>query len=259
MYMEYAINIAVAIAIFIVGKIAAKWFTKFIIKALEKSNNVDETLTKFLSSVLYGIMIVVVALAALSQAGVQTTSFIAILGAVGLAIGLAFKDTLSNISAGVMLMIFRPIKVGEYVEAGGTAGTIEEINIFNTILKTPDNKMIIVANANVIGSNIINYSRKETRRVDITFGIGYDDDLKKAKVLLENILSEDERILMDPKPFVAVSELADNSVNFVTRSWVKSGDYWGVYFDTIEKVKLAFDENGISIPYPQMDIHTKSE
>jgi small conductance mechanosensitive channel len=257
--MEYAINIAVAIAIFIVGKIAAKWFTKFIIKALEKSNNVDETLTKFLSSVLYGIMIVVVALAALSQAGVQTTSFIAILGAVGLAIGLAFKDTLSSISAGVMLMIFRPIKVGEYVEAGGTAGTIEEINIFNTILKTPDNKMIIVANANVIGSNIINYSRKETRRVDITFGIGYDDDLKKAKVLLENILSEDERILMDPKPFVAVSELADNSVNFVTRSWVKSGDYWGVYFDTIEKVKLAFDENGISIPYPQMDIHTKSE
>jgi small conductance mechanosensitive channel len=259
MYSAYLINIIIALAILLGGKIVAKWLTKAIIKGLEKSNQIDETLKEFLSSVLYGTMIILLVLTALAQVGVETTSFIAILGAVGLAIGLAFKDTLSNISAGVMIIIFRPIKVGEFVEVAGTSGVVEEINIFNSIMKTGDNKTIIVANSNVIGGNIINYSRKETRRVDITFGIGYDDDLKKAKIILENILSEDERILTEPTPFVAVSELADSSVNFITRSWVKTADYWGVYFDTIEKVKLEFDDKGISIPYPQMDVHTKSE
>jgi small conductance mechanosensitive channel len=155
-----------------------------------------------------------------------------------------------------MIILFRPIDKGEFVEAGGATGVIEDINIFNTVMKTGDNKTIIVSNSNIIGGNIINYSRKETRRVDITFGIGYDDDLKLAKTTLEEILAADERIISDPaEPFVAVSELGDSSVNLVTRSWVKSGDYWGVYFDTIEKVKLTFDEKGISFPYPQMDIH----
>ena len=250
------LNIVYALAIFFIGKYVARWVTNLTLKAMNKTGQIDETLEKFLSSVIYGVLLVVVTLAALGKVGVETTSFIAILGAVGLAVGLAFQGTLSNISAGVMIIIFKPIKIGEFVEAGGAMGSVEEINIFNTVMKTGDNKIIIIANSNIIGGNITNFSRKDTRRVDITFGIGYDDDLKLAKETLVQILNEDDRILKDPAPFVAVSELADSSVNFVTRSWVNSADYWGVYFDTLEKVKLVFDEKGISIPYPQMDVHT---
>ena len=257
MIVEYGINIVLALVIFFIGKIATKWVTKITLKSLNKTGQIDDTLSGFLNSVIYGILLVVVVLAALGQVGVETTSFIAILGAVGLAVGLAFQSTLSNISAGVMIIIFKPIKVGEFVEAGEATGVIEEINIFNTMMKTGDNKVIIVANSNIIGGNIVNYSRKETRRVDITFGIGYEDDLKLAKEILEETLNKDERILKDPAPFVAVSELADSSVNFVTRSWVNSADYWPVYFDTLEKVKLKFDKKGISIPYPQMVVHQK--
>lgn len=252
---SYSLKIIVAILIFIIGRKVARWLTNLLIKALNKSNSSDKTLEKFLSSSIYSLLLVVVVLAALGHLGVETTSFIAVLGAIGLAIGLAFQSTLSNISAGVMIIIFKPIKIGEFVEAGGAVGSIEEINIFNTVMKTGDNKIIIVGNSNIIGSNITNYSRKETRRVDLIFGIGYDDDLKLAKETLIEILNADERILKDPAPFVAVSALADSSVNFVTRSWVKTEDYWGVYFDTTEKVKLIFDEKSISIPYPQMDIH----
>ncbi len=255
MIMELIIQVAIALAIFFIGKKVARWVTDMSLKSLSKSGQIDKTLETFLSSVIYGILLVVVSLSALGQLGVETTSFIAILGAVGLAVGLAFQSTLSNISAGVMIIIFRPIKVGEFVEAGGAVGVIEEINIFNTIMKTGDNKVIIVANSGIIGGNITNYSRKDTRRVDTVFGIGYDDDLKLAKETLLEILNNDERVLKEPEPFVAVSELADSSVNFVTRAWVKSEDYWGVKFDTIEKVKLTFDEKNISIPYPQMDIH----
>jgi len=251
------LNIVYALAIFFIGKYVARWVTNITLKSMNKSGKIDETLEKFLSSVIYGVLLVVITLAALGKLGVETTSFIAILGAVGLAVGLAFQSTLSNISAGVMIIIFKPIKIGEFVDAGGAMGTIEEINIFNTMMKTGDNKVIIISNSNIIGGNITNFSRKDTRRVDITFGIGYDDDLKLAKETLAQILSEDERILQDPAPFVAVSELADSSVNFATRSWVNSADYWGVYFDTLEKVKLVFDEKGISIPYPQMDVHSK--
>jgi len=257
MNQELLINITTAFAIFFIGKYVARWITNITLLNMNKSGQIDETLEKFLSSVIYGVLLVVVTLAALGKLGVETTSFIAILGAVGLAVGLAFQSTLSNISAGVMIIIFKPIKIGEFVDAGGAMGTIEEINIFNTMMKTGDNKVIIISNSNIIGGNITNFSRKDTRRVDITFGIGYDDDLKLAKQTLVQILSEDERILKDPAAFVAVGELADSSVNFVTRSWVKSGDYWGVYFDTLEKVKLVFDEKGISIPYPQMDVHSK--
>jgi len=251
----YALNFAMAIVIFIVGRFIAKILTNLFKKILDRSE-IDETLKIFLGNVIYGLLLIVVVLAALNKLGVETTSFVAILAALGLAVGLAFQSTLSNISAGVMIVIFRPISIGDFVEAGGVAGTIEEINLFNTVMKTPDNKVIIVANSNVIGGNITNYSKKDTRRVDFVFGIGYDDDLKLAKETLTEIVTQDSRVLKDPAPFVAVKELADSSVNFVVRVWVKSPDYWDVNFETIEKVKLTFDKKGISIPYPQMDIHT---
>ena len=250
----YSINIALALLIFVIGKKLARIGSDLTKKLLKKSN-VDDTLTTFIGNLIYGLLVVVVVLAALGRIGVETTSFIAILGAVGLAVGLAFQSTLSNISAGVMIIIFRPFGLGDFIEAGGVAGVIEEINLFNTVFKTGDNKVIIVSNSNIIGGNITNYSKKDTRRVDFIFGIGYDDDLKLAKETLSQIVNSDERILKDPAPFIAVSELADSSVNFVVRTWVKSEDYWAVNFDTIEKVKLTFDEKEISIPYPQMDIH----
>ncbi|PIF04174.1 MAG: mechanosensitive ion channel protein MscS [Arcobacter sp.] len=251
----YLVNIIFALAIFIIGKYLAKIATNIIKKMLAKSQ-INDTLQSFLGDVVYGLLLVFVVLAALSRVGIETTSFIAILGAIGLAVGLAFQSTLSNISAGVMIVIFRPFEIGHFIEAAGVAGVVEEINLFNTIMKTADNKVIIVANSNVIGGNIINYSLKDTRRVDFVFGIGYDDDLKLAKETLFDIVNKDSRVLQDPEPFVAVGELADSSVNFTVRVWVKSADYWGVHFDTIENVKLTFDEKGISIPYPQMDIHT---
>ena len=251
----YIINIVVSLIIFIVGKYFAKMATNITKKILTKSN-INETLVNFLGNVIYGLLLVVVVLAALSNLGVETTSFVAILGAVGLAVGLAFQSTLSNISAGVMIVIFRPFSIGNFIEAGGVAGTVEELNLFNTVFKTADNKVIIVSNSNIIGGNITNYSLKETRRVDFVFGIGYDDDLKLAKQTLQDIMNKDSRILKDPAPFVAVGELADSSVNFTVRVWVKSAAYWAVHFDTIEEVKLTFDKQGISIPYPQLDVHT---
>lgn len=251
----YIMNIVFALLIFIIGKYLAKIITNITKKVLDKSK-VNETLKVFLGNVIYGLLLIVVVLAALNKLGIETTSFIAILGAIGLAVGLAFQSTLSNISAGVMIVIFRPFNIGDFIEAGGVSGIVEEINLFNTIFKTPDNKVIIVANSNIIGGNIINYSLKETRRVDFVFGIGYDDDLKLAKETLQHIINKDSRILQEPLPFVAVGELADSSVNFTVRVWVKSENYWDVHFDTIEKVKLTFDKKGISIPYPQMDVHT---
>ncbi|WP_457599416.1 mechanosensitive ion channel family protein [Hydrogenimonas sp.] len=254
MGITYGLKLLGALAIFVIGKWIAKGLTRTIRKLMEKGK-VEATLVSFVGSMVYVLLMIVVILAALNNLGVNTTSFVAILGAAGLAVGLALQGTLSNVGAAVLLILFRPFKVGDFVEAGGTAGVVEEINMFSTIFKTGDNKVVIVPNSSVIGGNIVNYSAKETRRVDWTFGIGYDDDLKLAKRTLEEILAADERIFKDPAPFVAVSELADSSVNFVARVWVKSGDYWGVYFDTIEKVKLIFDEKGISIPYPQMDVH----
>ena len=250
----YAIRIVGSILIFFVGKWVARVITSLFIRGMEKSN-LDETLRKFLDDIVYGLLLVVVVLAALNNLGVNTTSFVAILGAAGLAVGLAFKDTFSNIGAGVLLIVFRPFTVGNFIQVAGESGVVEEINLFSVMMKTGDNKQIIIPNSSIIGGNITNFSAKETRRVDFVFGIGYDDDLKLAKTTLEEIINEDERVLKDPATFVAVSELADSSVNFVVRAWVKSSDYWGVYFDTLEKVKLTFDEKNISIPYPQMDIH----
>jgi len=253
----YGFNIIGSLVIFFVGKWLAKVITSLFVRAMKKSN-LDETLRKFLDDIVYGVLIVVVVLAALNNLGINTTSFVAILGAAGLAVGLAFKDTFSNIGAGVLLIVFRPFTVGNFIQAAGESGVVEEINLFSVMMKTGDNKQIIIPNSSIIGGNITNFSAKETRRVDFVFAIGYDDDLKLAKTTLEEIINEDERVLKDPAAFVAVNELADSSVNFVVRAWVKSSDYWGVYFDTLEKVKLTFDAKNISIPYPQMDIHTQN-
>ena len=253
----YGFKILGSLAIFFIGRWVVGIVSLLVIKMMSKSN-VDETLTKFLSKVISGILLIFVLLAALNNLGVDTTSFVAMFGAAGLAIGLAFKDTFSNIGAGVLLIFFRPFKVGDFISAAGEMGSVEEINIFSTLLTTPDNKQIIIPNGGIVGGNITNFSAKSTRRVDFVFGIGYDDDLKLAKSILEEIVNNDERVLKEPAPFVAVGELADSSVNFTVRIWAKSEDYWGVHFDTIEKVKLTFDEKGISIPYPQMDMHTKN-
>ena len=202
-------------------------------------------------------MLLVVIIASLNQLGVDTTSLIALIGAAGLAVGLALQGTLQNFAAGVMLIIFRPFKTGDFVEAGGCAGIVENVSIFNTVMRTGDNKEVTIPNGAIYGGTITNYSAKPTRRVDLVFGIGYDDDIKKAKAILEQLMNDDERILSDPAPLVAVGELADSSVNFNVRPWVNSADYWGVYFDLTENVKLAFDAAGISIPYPQMDVHSQ--
>jgi small conductance mechanosensitive channel len=216
---------------------------------------IDTTLSEFIASIIDILLLIVVILAAINNLGIDTTSFIAILGAAGLAIGLALQGTFGNIGAGVILILFRPFEVGDFISAGGENGTVESITLFNTTLLTPDNKVILIPNSTVTSGNITNFSKKEERRVDFIFGIGYDDDLKLAKATLQEIIDADERILKDPGSFIGVGELADSSVNFTVRVWVKAADYWGVHFDTIEKVKLTFDEKGISIPYPQMDVH----
>jgi len=252
----YGIKLIGSIFIFYIGKKVAKILTNFSRKAMDRAR-LDVTISQFIGNVIYSGLLVFIILAALSNLGVNTTSFIAVLGAVGLAVGLALQGTLSNIGAGVLLVFFRPFNVGDFIDTAGVMGVVEEINLFSTLMKTGDNKQIIVPNSAIIGKNIINYSKKETRRVDFVFGIGYDDDLKLAKTTLQEIVDADERVLKEPASLVVVSELADSSVNFTVRVWVKSVDYWEVYFDTIEKVKLTFDEKNISIPYPQVDVHQK--
>jgi small conductance mechanosensitive channel len=217
--------------------------------------NMDETLLKFVGNLTYIALLAFIIIAALSQLGIQTTSFIAVLGAAGLAIGLALQGSLANFAAGFLMILFRPIRVGDYIEGAGVAGTVEEIQIFTTTLATPDNKTVIIPNASLTGDNIVNWTLKGTRRVDMVMGIGYDDDIDKAKQIMADVVTEDERILKDPAPQIAMIELADSSVNFVVRPWVKASDYWGVYMSVTEKIKKAFDANGISIPYPQRDVH----
>jgi len=251
---EYGIQIVGAIAILIIGRIVVGMLTRLVGRLMRKGGT-DETLTKFVMSMTKIALMTFVIIAALETLGVETASFVVVLGAAGLAIGFALQGSLANFASGVMLIIFRPFKAGDFVEAGGTMGVIEEVGVFATVLKTPDNKKVIVPNSAITGGNITNYSAKETRRVDMVFGIGYDDDIKLAKQTLEEILAADSRVLKDPAATVAVSELADSSVNFVVRPWVKTADYWAVYFDVHEKVKLIFDEKGISIPFPQQDVH----
>jgi small conductance mechanosensitive channel len=250
----YGLKIIAAIVIFVVGRWVARALRNVTKKMMAKGD-VDETLISFVGNLTYITLLAFVIIAALNQLGIQTTSFIAVIGAAGLAIGLALQGSLANFAAGVLMIIFRPFTAGDYIEGAGVAGVVEEIQIFATQLKTPDNKQIIVPNAKMMGDNITNYSAKDTRRVDMVIGVGYGDDLKKVREILEDILAKDDRILEDPAPTIGVLELGDNSVNFAVRPWVKTEDYWGAYFDVTETVKRRFDEEGISIPYPQRDVH----
>lgn len=250
----YGLKFLYALIIFIVGRWAARLVKQGTKKMMTKKN-VEPTIITFSGDLAYFALMAFVIVAALNKMGVQTTSFVAVVGAAGLAIGLAFKDSLSNFSSGFLMILLKPFAVGDYIEGAGTAGTVEKIRIFNTQLRTPDNKTIIIPNAKLTADNIVNYSVKGTRRVDLVFGIGYGDDIDKAKKILSEIIAEDQRILRDPEPKVAVVELGDSSVNFVFRPWVNSQDYWDVVFDTNEKVKKRFDQEGISIPFPQRDVH----
>ena len=250
----YGLKVLAAIAIFIVGRWVAKGVRKLVVRLMTKGK-VDPTLITFASNMAYIGLLAFIVIAALGQLGIQTTSFIAILGAAGLAVGLALQGSLSNFAAGFLLIIFRPFKVGDLIEAAGVFGVVEAIQIFTTQLKTADNKTVIIPNAKLTDDNIVNWTVKGTRRVDMVFGIGYDDDIDKARSLMAGIIAEDSRILEAPAPQISVSELADSSVNFVVRPWVKVEDYWGVHFDLTEKIKKAFDANGVSIPFPQRDIH----
>jgi len=252
--VDWAIQIAIAIAIFIVGKIIARILANLVQKGMRKGGT-DEMLVGFIGNITYAILLVAVVLAAIDSLGVNVTSLMAIVAAAGLAVGLALKDSLGNFAAGVMIIIFRPFKIGDYITAGGTAGVVDEIGLFATIMHTPDNQRLIVPNSSIIGGNITNTSALPTRRVDLVFGIGYNDNIGQARDIIMAVMEADERILKDPAATVMVGELADSSVNLNVRPWVEAGDYWSVYWELLESVKVKFDEAGISIPYPQQDVH----
>jgi len=250
----YAVDIIIALIIVVLGRMVVKMVGNLTGKLMKK-RGVDETLRKFAMSIVTALLMAVVFIAALGQLGVETTSLVAIVGAAGLAIGLALQGSLSNFASGVMLIVFRPFKAGDFVEAGSATGVVQEVSIFTTTMLSPDNKRIIIPNAQITGGHITNYSAEEKRRVDLVFGIGYKDDIKKAKTIMMEIVTSDDRVLAEPAPTVGVLELGDSSVNFVVRPWVKTADYWAVYFDVTERMKLRFDAEGISIPFPQRDVH----
>jgi small conductance mechanosensitive channel len=252
--LAYLKMFVVAIIIFIVGKWIARKITNLVKKGMAKAN-MDETLISFLGNGVYMVLMVCVVLAALDYLGVKTTGFIAILGAAGLAVGLALQGSLANFASGVLIIMFRPFKKGDAVDGGGVFGIVEEITILTTVMRTPDNKVIIIPNAQIMGGAITNFSTKPTRRIDLVIGCGYDDDLKKVRRVLEEILDNDDRVLKDPAYTIGLLELGDSSVNFCVRPWVNAADYWDVYFETQEAVFNRFGEEGISIPYPQSDVH----
>jgi len=247
-------SIAIAIATLIIGKIIIKKFVKILSKNMEKKGT-DPTLRPFFVTMLNFGLQAILYITVVGVLGIETTSFAAILASAGLAIGMALSGTLQNFAGGVMILIFKPFKVGDVIEAQGYTGAVKEIQLFVTILTTPDNKTIIIPNGPLSNGSLINYSTEELRRVDWTVVIGYGDDADKAKEVINSMINADSRILKDPAPFVAVSELADSSVNFAVRAWVKAGDYWGVFFDMNENVYKTFDKEGLNIPYPQMDVH----
>ncbi len=250
----YGTRVIGAVVIFVVGRLLTTFFANLVKRLMEKSR-ADHTLTGFVRNLTRISLLVFTVIAALGALGVETTSLIVVIGAAGLAVGFALQSSLSNIASGIMLVVFQPFKVGNYINAGGTSGVVEEIHIFNTILRTFDNRRIIVPNSRITADNVINYSAKATRRIDLVFGIGYQDDLKLTRNVLEGIVKADERILKDPAPEIGVLELGESSVNFFVRPWVNAGDYWSVKCDLLEKVKLTFDNEGISIPFPQRDVH----
>ena len=256
--ITYGFNLLAAILIFVVGKWLARLVSNIIEKLMIKANT-EKTLASFVKHISYFGFLVFVIIAALSKVGIETTSLIAVIGAAGLAVGLALQGSLANFAAGILLILFKPFKVGDFVEAGGTVGTVKEIQIFCTVLDHFDNRRIVIPNAKITGDNITNFSAIEKRRIDLVFGISYSDNIKVAKETLERVVVADSRVLKDPKPVIAVSELGDSSVNLVCRPWVKPGDYWAVYFDTLEKGKLELEKNGITIPFPQRDVHLYQE
>jgi len=255
--LEFSINLITAIAIFYIGRIVVRFLTRGLRKVMQ-AQKIDKTLESFVCNLASIVLLAFVIVASVSALGIQTTSFIAVLGAAGLAIGLALQGSLSNFASGVLIVMFRPYKVGDWVEAAGVAGTIVEVQILTTVFKTGDNKSIIVPNGQVMNSVITNYSANDQRRIDMVVGVSYDDDLDKVRATLEDLIAADDRILDDPACLIAVAELADSSVNFVVRPWVKSSDYWGVKFDLTEAIKKRFDKEGIAFPFPQQDVHLYS-
>jgi small conductance mechanosensitive channel len=252
--IDFGIGLAKAIAIFFFGKL----LVSIIVRTLRKimlTQEIEDTLENFILTLLRAILMIIVFIAAIGALGIQTTSFIAVLGAAGLAVGLALQGSLANFASGVLIVLFKPYRIGDFVEAAGIAGTVVEVEILTTVFKTGDNKRVIVPNGQVMGSIITNYSANPTRRVDMVVGVSYDDDLDKVRATLEELIAADDRILDDPAHRIAVSELADSSVNFIVRPWVKSEDYWGVMFDLTEAIKKRFDAEGISFPFPQQDVH----
>lgn len=247
-------QLGLALCIIIIGLWLASR-TASVLDAIMQKRNIDIALRQFVFGIVSAVLKIVVVLMALDQVGFETTTLLALLGAAGLAVGLALKDSLSNFASGIMLILFKPFTIGHYVEAGGESGTVARITVFSTLLTTPDNKEVIVPNSQVYSGSITNYSAKPTRRVDMVFGIGYDDDMKQARQIILDVLSKDDRVLQEPAPTVAVGELADNSVNFLVRPWVKSTDYWLVKWDMLETIKSEFDSNGISTPIPQRDVY----
>ncbi len=252
--LVWGLKIVYAFAIFFVGLILVKIVLNFTIRLLAHKVS-DDALLNFVRTVLKLVLMVVVAIAALDQLGVDTTSLVAVVGAAGLAIGLALKDSVQNVASGIMLIMMRPFKAGDYVEAGGTAGKVEKIGLFTSVFCTPDNREVTIPNSAIVGGAITNFSARESRRIDLVFGIHYDDDISQARQIILDVLGAEERLLKDPAPVVAVSELGASSVDFVVRPWVMADNYWPTRFDLIEKIKRAFDANEITIPYPQRDVH----
>ncbi len=252
--MLYAPKLLLAIITLLIGLWIIKMVMKLFDRAMEKGK-VDVSLRKFLTSLTGILLKILLLISVASMVGIATTSFVAIIGAAGLAVGLALQGSLANFAGGVLILLFKPYKVGDLIDAQGYTGTVHSIQVFNTILKTPDNKTIIIPNGAISGGSITNFSTEPTRRVDMVFGIGYDDDINKAKMVLNRIIASDARILKEPASMVVLSELADSSVNFTVRVWCNAADYWSIYFDMQERVKTEFDKEGLSIPYPQRDVH----
>ena len=256
--MTYGPKLLGAIVALVIGLWIIRWIMKLITNVLTRSN-VDDSLVPFLKSLTGALLKVMLGISILTMLGIEMTSFIAILGAAGLAVGMALSGTLQNFAGGVMILLFKPFKVGDVIEAQGYTGGVKEIQIFVTILTTPDNKTIIIPNGPLSNGSLINYSTQENRRVDFVFGIGYGDDVNKAKSIISDVLNNDSRVLKDPALFIGLGEMADSSVNLTVRAWVNAADYWGVFFDTNEKIYHAFNDGGINIPYPQMDVHVHND
>ncbi|MDN3525813.1 mechanosensitive ion channel [Halomonas sabkhae] len=251
---SFVINLVAAIAIFVLGRWVAKLLHRLAVKSMKKAK-ADPLVVTFVGNILYVMMMFAVVLATISQIGIQTTSLIAVIGAAGLAVGLALQGSLANFAAGVMVVLFRPYRVGDYIEGGGVSGTVEEVQIFNTELSTPDNRRIIVPNGQMMSDAITNYSSRSTRRVDLVVGVGYNDDIDTVRRVLESVVADDSRVLADPAPNIRIGSLGDSSVNWIVRPWVNAGDYWDVYWEMTEEIKRRFDREGINIPFPQRDVH----